>query len=108
MTTKDTMQPEPGDDNYVHQLPAGIVLAMNAGRPELMKVVIRDIEEGKVKLGKKEVVEILKLVQGLLTDLIKLKGTHEQLEQAAQYALEQAQVAQDAAKSIVKTLQEVV
>lgn len=102
----ETEEKQPTDENYIHQLPAGIVVAMSSGRPEMLVPFIKDLEGGKVKPTKKLAVEMAKLLQGLIGDLVKLKGTNEQLTSCLEHYLEQARVAQDAAKSIMKTLQE--
>lgn len=60
--------PEPTDENYVHELPAAVFVAVTADRPQMLTPFITQVEEGTIKLNKKAQVELLKLVQGLLAD----------------------------------------
>lgn len=102
----ETEEKSPTDENYIHQLPAGIVIAMSSGRPEMLVPFIKSLEDGTVKPTKKMAIEMAKLIQGLIADVVKHKSRVAGLEDDIEHVLEQAQVAQDAAKSIVKTLQE--
>lgn len=94
---------DPTDTDHVYMLPAPVVVAMSAGRPEMLTPFVQDIADGKLKLTKEAQAELLSLVKGLLGDVVEYKAKCEKLTDVLEAVLGQARVAADAAKFIIKS-----
>lgn len=71
MTNED--EKSPTDPNYVYNLPPIFAVALQASRPSMLNLLLGELKAGKTKLNKTMQVELVKLLQGLLADNLKLK-----------------------------------
>lgn len=90
------------EKNALYTLPIALGAALSSGRTELITVLIGDIKAGRLKFDKDQLVEIMRLIQGLIEDREEAKTREAELRRRFESSAQNIRGAIDALETAAR------